>query len=265
MANNDPNNEEYKLDDLDLLASEPEDELHPEESGDALSAKDTATIHEDAQPWENPIFRKGLIVVGGLILFLLFYKAVHLLLGGKSTENQIVPVTQQTQKQSVPLQQPMPTLTTTTDHATTEKLTSLEQAQNNAQATLQNLNEEVSSLNASMSDISSKIGALSSTLASLSDRLDAQTHEIERLVAMNTKRIHPVHVSRAGASKQVVMYSLQAIIPGRAWLVASDGSSITVREGSTIPGYGVVKGIDPARGRVLMSSGRVIRFSQVDS
>jgi len=73
------------------------------------------------------------------------------------------------------------------------------------------------------------------------------------------------------ASKKVVaatppaQYFLQAIIPGRAWLISTNGDTVTVREGTRISSYGVVRFIDAKRGRVLTSSGQVIRFSQEDS
>ena len=62
-----------------------------------------------------------------------------------------------------------------------------------------------------------------------------------------------------------VYYYIQAVIPGRAWLVSSQGLTITVREGTSVPGYGIVKLIDPNQGRILTSSGRTITFSQQDS
>ncbi len=262
MANNDPNNDEYKLDDLDLLASEPEEELEPEELGGDSAEKNTSNTSDTFQLWENPAIRKALVIFGGFILFLLVYKTLHFLFGGKSTENKIVPVAQQTQKPT-PLQQPM-SINMKADRVT-EKLAVLEQNQQSAQSSLQNLNDQISSMNTAMSDMTSKMNALSASLASVSQQLETQTQEIERLVAMNTKRIRPIHVSKPRGFRESVMYSLQAIIPGRAWLIASDGTSITVREGSTVAGYGIVKGIDAERGRVLMSSGRVIKFSQVDS
>ncbi|HAF87135.1 MAG TPA: type IV secretion protein IcmG, partial [Legionellales bacterium] len=60
-------------------------------------------------------------------------------------------------------------------------------------------------------------------------------------------------------------YYIKAVIPGRAWLIAANGSTLTVSEGTNIKGYGMVKLIDSTQGRILTSSGRVIRFSQQDS
>jgi intracellular multiplication protein IcmG len=60
-------------------------------------------------------------------------------------------------------------------------------------------------------------------------------------------------------------YNIQAVIPGRAWLIATNGATLTVSQGTAIPGYGIVKLIDPVQGKVTTSSGQIIRFSQEDS
>ena len=63
----------------------------------------------------------------------------------------------------------------------------------------------------------------------------------------------------------VLRYAVKAVIPGRAWLLASNGSTLTVRRGTPIQGYGVVTGIDAVRGYVFTSYRKLIRFSQEDS
>lgn len=55
-------------------------------------------------------------------------------------------------------------------------------------------------------------------------------------------------------------YRLQAAIPGRAWLLRSDGANVTVSLGERLPGLGTVVGIDPNEGVVLMSSGATIKY-----
>lgn len=267
MVDNDPNNEEYKLDDLDLLASEPEDQLQPEDETGGVPPEQSENARSQMKPWENPMFRKGAIALGGLILVVLCYKMIHAIFAGKPTKNEITPVAVQ-QKPFQQNQAQPPTMNLEVgDNAMAKKLTSLEQTQGNLNATLQTVNTQISEMNSAVSDVSSKMTTLSANLAALSEKLDAQTQEIARLVALNTKR-HVVRRSmgpRRGAANTAVMYSIQAIIPGRAWLISSDGSSMTVREGSSVAGYGVVKLIDAEQGRVLTSSGHVIRFSQVDS
>jgi intracellular multiplication protein IcmG len=51
-------------------------------------------------------------------------------------------------------------------------------------------------------------------------------------------------------------YTVQAIIPGRAWLKSESGETITVAEGDTIKGYGRVVKIDPYDGVVNINTGQ---------
>ncbi len=266
MVDNDPNNKEYKLDDLDLLASEPEEQFQSEDEVTDFPSEPSKGGFGDSKPWENPMVRKGAIGLGGFVLVFLCYKMIHAVWGDKTSTNQIKPVAIQ---QNTPKPQPIQSAANlVTDDLTSKKLSSLEQAQGNMSDTLQTVNNQVTSMNSEISDVSSKITTLSANLAALNEKLDAQTQEIARLTALNAKRHvvkHEHRLSSHNPSNAPDVYSIQALIPGRAWLISSNGSSMTVREGSALPGYGVVKLIDVERGRVLMSSGRVIKFGQVDS
>jgi intracellular multiplication protein IcmG len=267
VVNNDPNNEEYKLDDLELLASEPDDQLQSKDTtAEEFSENENNSLTEP-QFWESPIFQRGALVLVGLIVFFLCYRMVHSFWSAKTSTNQIKPVAagQNTFKPAFP--QPVSSAPVVTEGATSKKLQALQQQQGEMNASLQTLNSQVNTMGTEVSDVSSKITALSASVAALSEKLDSQTKEIERLMMLNAKRQIAKHhvVSRHGSANPSDSYSIQALIPGRAWLISSSGSSMTVREGSIIPGYGAVKLIDVERGRVLTSSGRVIKFGQVDS
>lgn len=68
------------------------------------------------------------------------------------------------------------------------------------------------------------------------------------------------------AAAERVTYYIQAVVPGRAWLKSNKGGkTLTVREGSTVPGYGVVDNIEPQLGKVIMNSGESIIYSPDDS
>lgn len=58
------------------------------------------------------------------------------------------------------------------------------------------------------------------------------------------------------------IYTVQAIIPGRAWLKADSGETVTVAEGDVLKGYGRITKIDPYDGIVDIDTGnRVISLS----
>jgi hypothetical protein len=57
-------------------------------------------------------------------------------------------------------------------------------------------------------------------------------------------------------------YSVQAIIPGRAWLKSDSGDTVTVAEGDMLRGYGRVTKIDPYDGIVnIDTGGKVVTLS----
>lgn len=55
-----------------------------------------------------------------------------------------------------------------------------------------------------------------------------------------------------------MIYTVQAIIPGRAWLKSDGGDTITVAEGDTLKDYGRVTKIDPYDGVVEIDTGNKI-------
>ncbi|HSW69643.1 MAG TPA: hypothetical protein VLI69_05795 [Gammaproteobacteria bacterium] len=59
-----------------------------------------------------------------------------------------------------------------------------------------------------------------------------------------------------------ISYTVQAIIPGRAWLKSDSGDTVTVAEGDMLRGYGRITKIDPYDGVVDIDTGsRVISLS----
>ena len=59
-----------------------------------------------------------------------------------------------------------------------------------------------------------------------------------------------------------ITYTVQAIIPGRAWLKSENGDTVTVAEGDTLKGLGRVVKINPYDGVVDISVGnRIVTLS----
>ncbi len=143
-----------------------------------------------------------------------------------------------------------------------QKLTQIEQNQNNMQAQMQVINSQSLAFNSNISALSDKVNQLSQQVTQLSEVIQTQS----QLMAVLKEKLKPKPVKRVMINPiPTVKYYLQAVIPGRAWIIATNGSTLTVRQGSTIPGYGIVKNINPIDGRVSTSSGQIIRFSQDDS
>ncbi|STX28152.1 protein IcmG (DotF) [Legionella beliardensis] len=190
----------------------------------------------------------------------------------------ITDTTQQTQPTDIaPIQTTTSsTSTTTTQTPTTvttppspdisqldQKVSALDINQQNIRSDIGTLSNQLTSINTNISNLNVKMDNLSQIITTLSATIERQTNQLTALtVVKKAPKIKRV-VRRVIAPRTI--YYIQAVIPGRAWLIASNGSTLTVREGTNIPGYGVVKLIDPNQGRVLTSSGQIIRFSQQDS
>ncbi|MES2218099.1 MAG: hypothetical protein V4501_06785 [Pseudomonadota bacterium] len=63
----------------------------------------------------------------------------------------------------------------------------------------------------------------------------------------------PVALAPSGEPK--LTYSVQAIIPGRAWLKSDNGETVTVAEGDILKNYGRIMKIDPYDGVVQIDTG----------
>ena len=58
--------------------------------------------------------------------------------------------------------------------------------------------------------------------------------------------------------KNNITYNVQAVVPGRAWLMSSTGTSFSVAIGDKVEGLGVVVDIDALNGIVATSSGKLL-------
>lgn len=115
-----------------------------------------------------------------------------------------------------------------------------------ANVTQQNkqLEEEVQKLNTNVASIEARLNQLVQLL--VKQQADSQ----------QAKEASPVQSATPAAPK--LPYTVQAIIPGRAWLRADNGDTLTVTEGDTIKDVGRVTKIDPYDGVIEINTGRKV-------
>ncbi|WP_028388103.1 type IVB secretion system protein IcmG/DotF [Legionella fairfieldensis] len=267
MADNDQYNDEYQFADLDVISP---DSLGGEEG----TSRDEPT-QEPVKKGGTTIKRNALIVIGLVVLSMLGYKFLGSFFTGKPSDTQekatVPPMaavqTQQTPPPAVVAPAPVappPVIQSSPDNSQfTQKLSALEMGQQNVRSEVNSVNTQLNGINTNVNELTEKIADLNRMLTVLAEKVDQQSSKI----AVLTERAKPRPVRRPMVARRVIgpVYYIQAVIPGRAWLIATNGSTLTVREGTQIAGYGIVKLIDPNQGRVLTSSGRVIRFSPQDS
>ncbi|CAM2830960.1 type IVB secretion system protein IcmG/DotF [Legionella worsleiensis] len=268
MAEHDQDNDEYQFAELDSLGNESFDE-----SGLTQGSPMSSTQEQTAD--KKNIKRNALIAVALVVLAMVLYKFIgYLFFSGTSesvpTKAVVPPMTQMTQTQTAPVITPAPVqpiqqvqqIDTQAQRELSDKISALEASQRSLRADLSALNEQIGTINNNVNNLNSQIANLSQTMNVLSSQMAKQSEVVGVLIARTAPK-KPKPVVRY--TPQRINYAIQAVIPGRAWLIGSNGSTITVREGTKIAGYGMVKLIDSIQGRVLTSSGQVIKFSQDDS
>jgi intracellular multiplication protein IcmG len=271
MAENDDSNQfddEYQFSDIDeggVTFDEP------------IAEKKQTYIASDNKYASSNIKRTVLILIGIVIVALVLYKFMGSFFSGtvekkptptpttsqqtvkKIPDTKLTPIVEKPIQKPV-IQQPQISLSNANNQLS-QRLSALELVSKNARSQLTNVSGNIESLKTNVSELSSQISQLNNTLSSISQQISEQQQELEKLKPKRKPRKR-----RAYRTPRIkITYSIQAIIPGRAWLIGSNGTTITVSEGTKIAGYGTVKLIDPHQGKVILKSGRTIEFNANDS
>ncbi|MDF1684137.1 MAG: type IVB secretion system protein IcmG/DotF [Legionellaceae bacterium] len=279
-------NDEYQFADLDGLGTESMDAVLEADEAEFSDADDPDSAGEGVSsppgrgridPHMMKIIKNGVIVVGGLILFLLAYKVIMSFLAASPDEatNKNIPMVVKpvsrapavTPKVSIPAPRPVQVSHEALDN-TEKKVTALEQERSRLKTDLFAMQKEIRDVTQTVSTMTASLNDIKQSMEQMNDKMEQQSQQMVRLQSI--KRTRRSTASKPKARKvtpkvERTHYYIQAIIPGRAWLMSTKGATLTVSRGSAVPGYGDVRLINPKLGRVFMSSGRVIQFSQADS
>lgn len=171
---------------------------------------------------------------------------------------QMIPV--QPQIASVANQQPqMVTVPTTGMSPESAKLisdlqTEYMQRLNDFAAQNKNIGDEVQLLNSRVASLEAQINQLTEQLTQKARQASLKEEHVGPTI-----RQQPLGGETASPH---VSYSVQAIIPGRAWLRADNGETVTVTEGDVIRDLGRITKIDPYDGVVEVNTGtKVVSIS----
>lgn len=126
-----------------------------------------------------------------------------------------------------------------------------------SQSQVTQLSNQVAQLNRALSDAQADQTAMKSAVLLLSKKVDAVSGTV---AAMHKKAAAP-H-KKAAPSAPKITYYVRALMPGRAWLMGSDGISTSVAVGSQLPGYGRVTMIHVQTGEVTTSAGKVFGYRE---
>lgn len=128
------------------------------------------------------------------------------------------------------------------------------------------INQLQADYNQRLNDFAGQAKAMQGQIETLNSRVANMEAQLNQLVQTLNR---PAQVPAAAPVTQVVpvqapgpdvkvSYSVQAIIPGRAWLRSESGETVTVAEGDTIKELGRVTKIDPYDGTVEVNTGNKV-------
>jgi hypothetical protein len=129
-----------------------------------------------------------------------------------------------------------------------------------------------SELQNKLQDMNSRINNLEATLTHLTQVLQNNSGGSNNSMMRNNNNMAaregqnneaaPQMMARPTASMPKSIYTVQAIIPGRAWLKNDNGETVTVAEGDILRNYGKIMKIDPYDGVVQIDvGGRIVSLS----
>lgn len=227
--------------------------------------------------------RNILVGIGALVVLLMLYKFLgYLFSSSKPTQTAQAPntVVQQPEPKSAPTPlvktqsattkpvqsvqtvENIQPVQTSMDPGLDKKLSRLQRGNEKTQDEISNINDNVDNLKGSLSNVANQISMLNKSIAMLTEEVKQQQEQIAKLKKKKTKK---GFIRQGKVWVPAPQWFVQAVIPGRAWLISRRGKTLTVRKGSSIPGYGTVKAIDPHKGLVIMSYGKNIMYKVSDT
>jgi len=236
--------------------TEESESIPEEEGGDLYADKITTALGK-------PDIRRNAIIV---ILALFFLIGLIKIFSSSEKHNESSEPSPSTQVKPEPQQAiQAPSI----NQPSSQEIDGLVNNQKNIQNSMNGFNQQISQMTSQMNTLAGNIQTLQQQLVDMQTKQTVIISSIEELAKSPRSRQNVVHHQEKAYRERVftgpryfIHYYIQAIIPGRAWLINSEGQTLTVRLGSNVPGYGSVQAIDPLQGRVRMSSGKILRFNQ---
>lgn len=265
MANDD---KQYQEEEYLFSEDEHADPLNPGEPSTDIPGV-TSEKTSPLLAWRKNIF----IGIGLLIVVYIVYKIISSFFVSTDVRQiPSIPAQQPTTTQAPVTQAPATTPSVPQDASLHEAVNFYNQNRQETQQvnqladTVQNIGEEVSTLQSTTQNLQSTVDNINTQLSQINTALTALSNQIQvqenRWIQSQKKPkpkrlVHKVVVQRDS-------YQTMAVIPGRAWLKSSRGATLTVSEGSSIPGYGKVTHINTQSGVIMTSSGLAIQYAPND-
>ena len=123
--------------------------------------------------------------------------------------------------------------------------------------------EQTQKIDQELQRFTASINSMKSKLSQFDDKFDkiySEIHSIEKkLTAQAAEFFAQTDLAEQVNSKPKVNYTLYTVIPGRAWLKGNDNTIVSVVEGQSVEGVGVVSTIDARLASVTFDNGTILR------
>lgn len=211
-----------------------------------LLAEEPAAPSAIANIWEK--HKRLLVIVGAVVAIAITFsimRAMH------------KPVAEVPAMPSTPAAAPAPVVQPMVDPQIIDQLTSLKQDAENSSGVARQLQGQVQQLTDNLLQTRADQQQLTESLMLLAGQVQQLTAEVK--VFTQPKPVKVIKVAPK-ATAPVITFQIRAIVPGRAWIVGSDGQSQSIAVGDNVPQYGTVQSIDADAGVVITTSGKTIKF-----
>ncbi len=241
--------DEFQFEDFDKFESPDDESAHVDPSAASVANKFDTSLSDKKD-------HRKMIVIAIVLIILLGFGLNSLLghIGGvkipkensqlnapKSEEQITVAPNTALVTASAPVVAPTPPLASEMEHLN-DVISAQQQSMSQMQASINALQESVGALNGSLTDLSSQM-----------------TDVLNKIPVKAVPRPKAAVITPVAPPRPV--FSIRALVPGRAWLQSNDGQSITVIDGDQVPGYGSVQDIDLNAGQVVLSDGTIIGYN----
>lgn len=145
------------------------------------------------------------------------------------------------------------------------QLDSIKSDQASSQDTLTDLQNHISNLNSKLNSAAASNAQLSQSVSMLTAEVKLLASDVQKNTKLLTAKPKKVVKHKPAYHPKPITYTVKAVVPGRAWIVASTGRSYSVAVGDQIKQYGRVKAIDDNDGQIYTTSGKVISYGPNDN
>ena len=238
--------DDFQLDDFDTAEALSPSEDTPSTSQQAFSS---TSAGKASDPFNSAHFgpnkTRKLIILGVVVVIIILFIAYHFAKNWNNPLNEIAHTTKVVTQPTVPTAPSGPSAGEVITELST-KIGGLDQTIDQQQQTISQLQSNMNTLQDSVNTLGTSINTITQQLSIINDKL--------------TKPAPKPKAVPLPAAPPVVHYIVKAMVPGRAWLQAGDGTSLSVSVGSDVPTHGTVTQLDLNAGQVTTSDGSVFNY-----